>query len=297
MQEVTVDLDESFAKAAGVLFLDEAKGLSEQRAVRRASMPARVEAAARVVASEPNEPWLLWCEMNDEGDLLADTIPDSVQVAGADDEADKCARMLGFADGEHRVMVTKPKLAGFGLNWQHCNKMAFVGLSHSYEQFYQAIRRCWRFGQPRPVEVHVITTDVESEVLLNIERKQSEADAMIAGMVEHMSEITKHDIVGTERQTDTYRTGSAPGGTFTAHLGDCVEGIRALPDNSLHWRFVRQRVALTCRPLLAHSFSRQRIQRRPGHIMRVGNVLILAYQLTLYQLSGQHGDAAPALVE
>ena len=136
---------------------------------------------------------------------------------------------------EGRVMVSKPKIFGFGVNMQHCHKMAFVGLSHSYEQFYQAIRRCWRFGQTRPVEVHVITTDVESEVLLNIERKQSEADAMIAGMVEHMSEITKHDIIGTERQTDTYRTGSAPGGTFTAHLGDCVEGIRALPDNSIHY--------------------------------------------------------------
>jgi len=225
---------ESGIEATDTIFAMPARSLEDQRAARRKTMPYRVAKVATLAAAS-DEPWLVWCEMNDEGDLLAGTIPDSVQVAGSDDESNKCARMLGFADGEHRVMVTKPKLAGFGLNWQHCNKMAFVGLSHSYEQFYQAIRRCWRFGQTRPVEVHVITTDVESEVLLNIERKQAEADAMIAGMVEHMSEITKHDIIGTERQTDTYRTGSDPGGTFTAHLGDCVEGIRSLPDNSIHY--------------------------------------------------------------
>jgi superfamily II DNA or RNA helicase len=220
--------------ATDTIFVMPAKTLDEQRAARRATMPYRVAKAA-AIANGSNDACLVWCEMNDEGDLLADTIPDAVQVAGSDDEDDKCSRMLGFADGEHRVMITKPKIAGFGVNWQHCNTMVFVGLSHSYEQFYQAVRRCWRFGQARPVTVHVITTDAESEVLMNIQRKQTEADAMIAGMVEHMSEITKHDIAGTERQTDTYRTGSAPGETFTAHLGDCVEGIRGLADNSVHY--------------------------------------------------------------
>jgi hypothetical protein len=225
---------ESGIEATDTIFAMPARSLDEQRKARRLTMPHRVAEVA-TLASGDDSPWLVWCEMNDEGDQLADAIPGSVQVAGSDDEADKCSRMLGFADGEHRVMVTKPKLAGFGLNWQHCHKMAFVGLSHSYEQFYQAVRRCWRFGQTQPVEVHVITTDVESEVLLNIERKQAEADAMTAGMVEHMSEITKSEIAGTERQTDTYRTGSAPGETFNAYLGDCVEGIRDLQDSSVHY--------------------------------------------------------------
>jgi len=225
---------ESGIEATDTIFAMPARSLDEQRKARRLTMPHRVAKVASL-ASGDDSPWLVWCEMNDEGDLLAEAIPGAVQVAGSDDDADKCSRMLGFADGEHRVMVTKPKLAGFGLNWQHCNRMAFVGLSHSYEQFYQAVRRCWRFGQTQPVEVHVITTDVEGEVLMNIERKQAEADAMTAGMVEHMSEITKHEIAGTERQTDTYRTGSAPGETFNAYLGDCVEGIRDLPDNSVHY--------------------------------------------------------------
>jgi hypothetical protein len=111
--------------------------------------------------------------------------------------------------------------------------MAFVGPSHSYEAFYQAVRRCWRFGQTRPVHVHVVSTDVEAEILANVQRKQADADRMADGMVKHMSEITKAEISGTERQEDTYRTAKQGAGRFDAYLGDCVEGVSGLAPDSV----------------------------------------------------------------
>ena len=218
----------------GHLFAMPATTLEDQRAARRETMAMRIARVAELVNGSA-EPWLVWCELNDEGDALAAAIPGSVQIAGSDDDDDKSDRMLGFIDGKYRVLIGKPKMLGFGMNFQHCSKMAFVGLSHSYEQFYQAVRRCWRFGQTSPVNVHVISTDIESEVLLNIKRKQADADAMAIGMVEHMSEITTGDIQGSERQTDEYRTSSDAGANFNIHLGDCVEGIRALAADTVHY--------------------------------------------------------------
>ena len=141
--------------------------------------------------------------------------------------------VAGWLAGERPVMISKPSIMGWGLNLQHCAHMVFVGLSHSYEQFYQSVRRCWRFGQKRPVDVHVISTDVEAEIMANIQRKQADADRMAAGMVEHMSEITKADIQGSERQEDGYRTGADTGERFKAYLGDCVEGVSGLPDDHI----------------------------------------------------------------
>lgn len=225
---------ESGAENSETIFAMAAKTLSDQRKARRDTMAMRVGHVASLANADPGH-WLVWCEMNDEGDMLEREIGGAVQVAGSDSEDDKCSRMLGFASGQHRALVTKPKLAGFGMNWQHCNKMAFVGLSHSYEQFYQSVRRCWRFGQKHPVEVHVVTTDIESEVLANIERKQADADIMVAGMIENMKDIMSHEIHGTERQQDEYKTRSERGKNWTAHLGDCVEGIRGLADDSVHY--------------------------------------------------------------
>jgi len=216
------------------IFAMPAVTLDEQRKARRLTMEMRAQHAA-CIAHDATDQVLVWCEMNDEGDMLAEIIPDSVQVAGCDDDEDKSSRMLGFSAGKHRVLITKPKIAGFGMNWQNCNEMVFVGLSHSYEQFYQAVRRCHRFGQKRPVTVHVITTDVEQEVLANIKRKQADADAMSAGMVEHMSAITAQEINGTERQSEEYRTATEKSERWSMYLGDCVEGIRSLPDNSVHF--------------------------------------------------------------
>ncbi len=221
---------ESGIVTEGTIFAMPARTLEDQRSARRSTLERRCRAVADLVNASA-DPWLVWCELNDEGDMLASMITDAVQVAGADSDDDKAARMMGFTSGAHRVLATKPKIAGFGMNWQHCARIAFVGLSHSYEQFYQAVRRCWRFGQKRAVEVHIITTDVEAEIMANIQRKQADADRMAAGMVEHMREVTKADIQGSERQEDGYRTGDDAGERFKVYLGDCVEGVSGLPDN------------------------------------------------------------------
>jgi hypothetical protein len=113
--------------------------------------------------------------------------------------------MTGFSDGEVRVLVSKPSIAGWGMNWQHCNKVAFVGLSDSYEQFYQAVRRCWRFGQTKPVDCYVITSSAEGAVVRNIERKERDAMAMASNMVEHMRAEMNRAVHGTERNTTEYK--------------------------------------------------------------------------------------------
>jgi hypothetical protein len=134
--------------------------------------------------------------MNAEADAIAAAIPDAVQVSGSDDSEVKAERLLGFADGKYRVLVTKPKIAGFGMNWQHCSKILFAGASHSFEQTYQAIRRCWRFGQTRPVDVHVIRAENESAIINNYRRKESDAARMQSELLNHMREYTRADLTG-----------------------------------------------------------------------------------------------------
>lgn len=170
--------------ARDTLFGDEAQNLMERRRARKNSMEDRVARAAELAAD--GEQWLLWCDLNAEGDAIEKAIPDAVQIAGADDPDKKQEALIAFAEGKLRVLVTKPSIAGFGMNFQRCNRMAFVGLSDSWEQFYQAVRRCWRFGQLRPVQAHVIIGQAETAVLRNIQRKQKQADEMGEQMVELM---------------------------------------------------------------------------------------------------------------
>lgn len=177
---------ESAPTDAGALFALEANTLHERRAARRASLDRRVKLAAELVAAEPDEPWLIWCDLNDESAALTRAIPGAVEVRGSDDPDEKERRLIGFSAGAPQVLVTKPSIAGFGMNWQHCARVVFVGLSDSWEAFYQAVRRCYRFGQEREVQVHVITSSAESAVLANIRRKERDADAMVAAMVAQM---------------------------------------------------------------------------------------------------------------
>jgi hypothetical protein len=162
--------------AFGLLFAPSAMGLSDQRTTRRATMDARIELAAKL--ADVPEPVILWGELNTETDSCREAIPGAVEVQGSDSPEEKAERLLGFASGLYRVLVTKPKIAGFGLNWQHCARIIFLGASHSYEQTYQAIRRCWRFGQAREVHVHVIRADNEASVVANYRRKERDAEEM-----------------------------------------------------------------------------------------------------------------------
>ncbi|MDB5069582.1 MAG: putative Helicase domain protein [Candidatus Eremiobacteraeota bacterium] len=168
------------------LFALEASTLMERRAARRASLSDRVRRVAELVAAEPDEPWLIWCDLNDEAGALAAIIPGATEVRGTDDPDEKESALLAFSRGEARVLVTKPSIAGFGMNWQHCARIAFCGVSDSWEAFHQAIRRCWRFGQRREVLVHVVSTTTENAVLRNLQRKERGAAAMTAAMVAQM---------------------------------------------------------------------------------------------------------------
>lgn len=168
------------------LFATDLGGVGGRAAVRRLTLDARCRAAADLVAAEPDEPWLLWCGLNDEADLLARLIPGSVNVHGSWTPEAKADALLGFADGTIRVLITKPSIAAFGLNWQHCARMAFVGLSDSYEAYYQAIRRCHRYGQTRIVHAHVVLSELEGQIATNIGRKERDAGAITDALVAQM---------------------------------------------------------------------------------------------------------------
>jgi len=168
------------------LFPMSAKTLNEQRAERRRTIQERCELVAGLVSRD--RPFIAWCHLNAEGDLLESLIPDAVQVAGSDDNSVKEERLDAFARGEIRVLVTKPRIGGFGLNLQLCSDMSFFP-SHSWEQWYQAIRRCWRFGQKRQVNVNIVTSEAESRVLSNMQRKERQAVELYDSIVREMSDF------------------------------------------------------------------------------------------------------------
>lgn len=202
MMERVVDIDHTDAWKEGYLFAPEVVTLSDQRATRRATMEKRVQVAAEIANTDA--PCLVWCELNDEGDAIQAAIEGAIQVKGADDHEEKVKKLMAFSDGSARVLVTKASIAGFGMNWQHCNRMVFMGASHSFEMVYQAIRRCWRFGQKKPVEVYVIRASTETAIMQNFLRKESDAARMAEKMVSNVKDILKADISGTVKEWNDY---------------------------------------------------------------------------------------------
>jgi len=170
----------------GQLFPTDLGGVGGRATVRRETLDERCRKAAEIVAAEPDEPWLLWCGLNDEATKLAELIPDSVNVHGSWSPEDKARALLDFADGKIKILITKPSIAAFGLNWQHCARMVFVGLSDSYETYYQSIRRCHRYGQRREVVAHVVLSDLEGQIAVNVQRKEQEAQKTMQELVEAM---------------------------------------------------------------------------------------------------------------
>lgn len=218
----------------GKLFADPAETLSERLAARRSTVDQRCERAAELM-NGTKEPWLFWCNLNAEGNALDKLIDGAVQVQGSDKSADKEDRMIGFSDGKFKTMITKPKIAGFGMNWQHCSNVVFVGLSDSYEQYYQAIRRCWRFGQKKTVNCYIVTAITEGNVVNNIKRKEAEAEKMAKGMVDNMKDINSAEIKGTKRSKAKYKEGESSGEDWTLKLGDCVESLVDVKTGSIHY--------------------------------------------------------------
>lgn len=173
----------------GCLFDLPAYGLQEQREERRRTINERCEKAAELV-SDTGEPSVSWCHLNDEGDLLEKLIPDAVQIAGKDSDERKEEIFQAFQDGEIKKLVSKSSIAGWGVNWQHCAHQTFFP-SHSFESWYQSVRRSWRFGQTRSVKVDVITTEGEKNVLSNLQRKQEQAESMFDNLVDMMNDELK----------------------------------------------------------------------------------------------------------
>ena len=214
----------------GFLIPMEVQTLTERRNARRSSLTDRVAKCAALVEEKADEQWLIWCDLNAESEALAKAIPGAVEVRGSDGNEHKEKAMLGFSDGTVRVMVTKASIAGFGMNWQNCHNMAFVGLSDSFEQFYQAIRRCWRFGQAETVNIHFITSEAEQPIVRNISRKEREADIMMDNIVQHMA---GQQCGQTTKEEMAYTTEKTEGDGWTLYLGDSVQVMDEIPDNSV----------------------------------------------------------------
>ena len=198
----TADVDYSPNIETETLFPIQASSLQERIIARRSSVADRVAVAADIT---PNDrPFVWWCNLNAESDLLRKAIPGAVEVRGSDIDSEKERKLNAFSCGDIRVLITKPSIAGFGMNWQHCADTGFVGLNDSFEQVFQAVRRFWRFGQTKPVNVHFIASELEGAVVANVMRKEKQAEKMIAAMVSRTADLTGAVVRGQTRDVSSY---------------------------------------------------------------------------------------------
>lgn len=196
--DVEFDPSRGTAPQLGMFALD-AGTLHEQRAVRRETIEERVAKVVDIVGRD-DRPHIVWCALNDEADAIEAALPGSIQIAGADTFEQKEQRIERFLAGRARVLVTKPRVAGWGLNFQHCADMTFVGVTHSFEEQYQAERRIWRFGQQRECNIHVISASTERLVLENYRRKEADAARMGAEMAAQVLDAVRAEVCGGSRR-------------------------------------------------------------------------------------------------
>lgn len=192
------------ARAQGLLFAEAAATLTEQRQARRATLSDRVRIARDIIMAEPDEPWIVWCELNSESEELTSCIPSAVEVRGSDTFDRKRQSLAGFASGAVKYLITKPKIAGMGMNWQHCARIVDIGASHSFESTYQKIRRCWRFGQKRPVHYHAIYSELESRIVANQRRKMADAEKLAESMRKYTIAHVRENVTGSTREEEMY---------------------------------------------------------------------------------------------
>ncbi len=177
------------------------KGITDRAKVRRGTLEERVTAAAAVV-NRDSEQWIVWCGLNDESALLAKMIPDGVEVKGSDSPDTKAAALEAFQSGKHRVLISKVAICGFGMNFQNAHKMVFVGLGDSFEQYYQAIRRCYRFGQKKAVEVYIVLSELEEPIYRNVLRKEAEARKMSEKLIANVKEFEREEMAEISERVD-----------------------------------------------------------------------------------------------
>lgn len=209
-------------------------GIGGRGKVRRATLPMRVARTVDVIA-ETGGQWIVWCGLNDEGRDLAKELEargiSAVLIEGQDKEVDKLERERAWRTGVVDVLISKPSIFGFGLNWQHCSQMLFLGLGDSFEAYYQAIRRCWRFGQSRPVDVRIVVSELEEAIAENVRRKEREVAHMAESIVAAVREGQQSEV--RLNREDVYEPKDASADNWHLMLGDCVERIREVPDASV----------------------------------------------------------------
>lgn len=201
-QQHLVQADYAPSLDTGLLFPMEASTMQERLAARRDTVEERVRLAASITPTD--RPFVWWCNLNRESEMLTKLIPGAVETRGSDDDDVKEKKLMDFIEGRTRVLVTKSQVAGYGLNLQHCADTGFVGLNDSFEQVFQSIRRFWRFGQTKPVNVHFIAAETEGAVVANLRRKEADADRMAASMVLHMADMSAEAVHGTTRVVPDY---------------------------------------------------------------------------------------------
>lgn len=215
------------------LFFTGLSGIQDRAAVRHVTLEERVDKAA-TLANNSDEQWILWCGLQSEGDALLKAVPDGVEVKGSDSPEHKAQAMEDFQDGKFRVLITKPKIAGFGMNFQNAHNMVFVGLGDSWESYYQCIRREWRFGQEEPVNVYIVLSEVEREIYDNVMRKEDMANEMKKELVNKMKLHEEEELgIGKAQIQDNYTEDTVKGDDFTAMLGDSTKRLSEIADNSI----------------------------------------------------------------
>lgn len=230
IHEIVVDCDdkaimEDDVSGQWTMFPGDARTLAERRAARSQSIDERAAKVKEIYEQAPNESLLVWCNLNTESKAATKLIPDAVEITGSDSREKKEESILGFAAGSVKHVVSKPAILGFGLNLQRCHRVVFYGLSDSYESYYQAVRRVWRFGQKQPVDCYIVTSSLEGEVVKNIHRKEAEAGKMAEEMVANMSEFNKAELKSQRRKGDVYETALVVGAQWEMCLGDTCEII------------------------------------------------------------------------
>lgn len=227
-----VTLDSEFVQD-GMLFPSLAKGITGRTSARKATIDDRIKEAARII-QESGEQWIVWHGLNDEGVKLNRILNrSSVLIEGKTSESDRAEREEKWRIGEAQTLITKAGMFGFGMNWQHCHNVLYLGLDDSFEKWYQSIRRCWRFGQTKPVNVVVVTTDAESVIVDNVKRKERNANEMANGIVDAMRDAQIESVHNQSSRRDTYKMKTIQTDDYTLMLGDSMERIKEIPDASV----------------------------------------------------------------
>jgi DNA modification methylase len=217
------------------LFFTHIKGVKHASEIRHRTAPERLEILQSLIAdSEPDEQWIVWCGLNDESAMVYDAFKDrAVEVKGSDDPEWKAHHFEAFQNGKFQVLVTKPRIGGFGMNFQNAHKMAFFGLNYSWEQFYQCIRRELRYMQTHDVDVHIIMSDVEASIYHDVMRKDAMARRLREKLIEQVQAYEKGELTMQQVDQNGYQENTVRGENWMAMLGDSCERMAELQDNSI----------------------------------------------------------------